>query len=145
MEPEIQRHRQRPARQACKGKTRIDVVDEYAYPVPVTVICKILGVPLEDEPRFHGWIEAALAGLDLGPEASDRGGAAPRSDGSQRRSQEFEQYLAGLIEGYAQAARPGHALDDGATTTARTDACRPASSSAMRSCCSSPVMIPRST
>ena len=33
----------------AKGKTRIDVVDDYAYPVPVAVICKILGVPLKDE------------------------------------------------------------------------------------------------
>ena len=38
------------------GKNRFDVVDEYAYPVPVAVICKILGVPLEDERHFHPWI-----------------------------------------------------------------------------------------
>ena len=30
---------------AMKGKTRIDVVDEFAFPVPVTMICKVLGVP----------------------------------------------------------------------------------------------------
>ena len=68
-----------------KGKTRIDVVDEFAFPVPVTMICKVLGVPLEDVPRFHGWIEAALDGLDLGPEASDPERAAPRQRRFTRR------------------------------------------------------------
>ena len=36
----------------AKGDNRFDVVDEYAYPVPVSVICKIMGVPIEDEPGF---------------------------------------------------------------------------------------------
>ena len=30
-----------------KGKTRFDVVDDYAYPLPVSVIFKIMGVPME--------------------------------------------------------------------------------------------------
>src|SRR5215471_1700506 len=38
-----------------KGRHRFDVVDDYAYPLPVAVICKILGVPLEDEKQFHVW------------------------------------------------------------------------------------------
>lgn len=29
-----------------------DVVADFAYPLPVAVICRLLGVPLEDEPRF---------------------------------------------------------------------------------------------
>lgn len=33
-------------------KGRFDFVDDFAYPLPVAVICRLLGVPLEDEPRF---------------------------------------------------------------------------------------------
>src|SRR5262245_56182637 len=32
------------------GKQRVDLVDDFAYPLPVTAICHLLGVPLEDQP-----------------------------------------------------------------------------------------------
>jgi cytochrome P450 len=35
---------------AAKGS--FDVVADFAYPLPVAVICRLLGVPLEDEPQF---------------------------------------------------------------------------------------------
>ncbi|MCV7088526.1 cytochrome P450 [Mycobacterium interjectum] len=35
---------------AAKGE--FDVVEDFAYPLPVAVICRLLGVPLEDEPQF---------------------------------------------------------------------------------------------
>jgi cytochrome P450 len=38
-----------------RGQRQIDFVERFAYPLPVTVICRILGVPREDEPRFHVW------------------------------------------------------------------------------------------
>ena len=40
-------------RSKAKGGNTFDVVDDYAYPVPVAVICQILGVPVKDEPTFH--------------------------------------------------------------------------------------------
>lgn len=49
------------------GREQIDVVDDFAYPFPVTVICHLLGVPREDEPRFHRWVEAIVALLDFDP------------------------------------------------------------------------------
>lgn len=45
-------------------RNRVDIVDEFAYPFPVTVICRILGVPREDEPRFRVWVDAISEAID---------------------------------------------------------------------------------
>ena len=65
----------------AKGGNTFDVVDDYAYPVPVAVICKILGVPVKDEPTFHGWIFDFMAGADMGPEAATEEGRARAAEG----------------------------------------------------------------
>ena len=108
MEPDIQRLCNELLDNAkAAGKTRIDVVDDYAYPVPVSVICKILGVPLKDEPTFHGWIFDGMTGLDLGPEAATNEGKA-RAEKGHASMAALRQYLADLIDGYVR--EPGEGL-----------------------------------
>jgi cytochrome P450 len=46
------------------GTTQIDIVDDFAYPFPVTVICGLLGVPREDEPRFQALSDALIKAAD---------------------------------------------------------------------------------
>jgi cytochrome P450 len=41
-----------------------DLVDHFAYPLPVSVICGLLGVPRDDEPKFRAWTESMVKGLD---------------------------------------------------------------------------------
>jgi cytochrome P450 len=47
----------------------VDVVDAYAYPLPVTVICRILGVPAADQENFHAWADAIVADIDSSAQA----------------------------------------------------------------------------
>jgi fatty acid omega-hydroxylase len=91
----------------AKGKTQIDVVDDFAYPLPVAVICKVLGVPLADEPLFHGWIADMMNGADLGAEESTPEQEALREKGKQSRV-ELLRYLVGLIERFSK--EPGDSL-----------------------------------
>ena len=89
------------------GKTRIDVVDDFAYPLPVEVICHILGVPVEDEPQLHAWTAAAMAGLfDLGPEIETGEGQIRRTKGVEA-GQQLKQYIIGLVERAAKSPCPG--------------------------------------
>ncbi|MFZ4237105.1 cytochrome P450 [Streptomyces murinus] len=72
---------------------QVDVVDDFAYPLPVTVICRLLGVPHEDEPLFRAWSDTLVASADVRPDAS----SAPR-DEAERARQEMGGYLVGLAE-----------------------------------------------
>src|SRR5437868_6080684 len=59
----------------------MDLIEEFAYPIPVNVICEMLGVPVEDYEQFKGWSLDLARGLDsimLGPdsEVAKRSGMA---------------------------------------------------------------------
>jgi cytochrome P450 len=73
----------------------IDLVDNFSYPFPVTVICRLLGVPSEDEPRFHVWADTLAASLDPDPDAAN---PADRTNKAQDARMELGMYLAGLTE-----------------------------------------------
>ncbi|MXM65255.1 cytochrome P450 [Streptomyces sp. HUCO-GS316] len=73
---------------------RIDLVEQFSYPFPVTVICRLLGVPREDEARFHTWADTLAASLDPDPDADPAG----RGKGAHDARMQLGMYLAGLIE-----------------------------------------------
>lgn len=39
----------------------MDLIEDYALPLPMTIITEILGVPARDHPKFHRWSKAVVA------------------------------------------------------------------------------------
>jgi cytochrome P450 len=74
---------------------QVDIVDQFAYPFPVTVICRLLGVPREDEPRFRTWVDPLVASLD--PDTRKTADADFQRTAQEARMQ-LGMYLAGLVE-----------------------------------------------
>ena len=89
--------------ESLQGRTRIDIVDDFAYPLPVTVICRLLGVPREDEPTFREWSSAITDSGDIRP-GEDL--TMRQQAGNQARAQ-MGRYLVDLAE-----QRRGHPSDD---------------------------------
>ncbi|MEU9116835.1 cytochrome P450 [Streptomyces sp. NPDC048483] len=102
----------------CRDKDRIDVVDDFAYPLPVTAICHLLGVPTEDQPQFSQWADAIVAGFDPTPGEDPK----EREHAAQEARQAMGLYLGGLADQRrtrpsddmlsAFAAGPGEGTDD---------------------------------
>ncbi|MFI1972027.1 cytochrome P450 [Streptomyces cinnamoneus] len=62
-----------------------DLVEDYALPIPVAVICRLLGVPEADRPLFRKWSDDALSTSSLTAEEAE----ASR--------EELRAYMSGLI------------------------------------------------
>jgi cytochrome P450 len=50
------------------GRDEVDLVAEFAYPLPIAVICELLGIP-EDRTEFRSWTAPLVAGGMAGFEA----------------------------------------------------------------------------
>lgn len=85
-----------------EGKGRIDVVDELAYPFPVSVICELLGVPPEDRSEFRKWVDLAIETIDPGLD--------PETQQEKRKeaSTELFNFISDLVERHRQS--PGDDL-----------------------------------
>jgi cytochrome P450 len=94
---------------ALADRRRADLVEAVAYPFPVTVICRLLGVPREDEPRFHVWSTELVE--TFGPGEGDM---AERQERRDRATTALREYLGALVE--ARRRAPGDDLISGLLT-----------------------------
>jgi cytochrome P450 len=68
--PRVEGLRQRVAREvdalldACRDRREVCLVSDLSYPLPVAVICELLGVPESDEPRFQAWATQLATALE---------------------------------------------------------------------------------
>ena len=86
----------------------LEVIEDFAYPTPVRVICEMLGVPAEDHETFKGWSRELARSLDpeevLPPDVIERRQGAIESFReyfrkliARRRAQPEEDLLSALI------------------------------------------------
>ncbi|MCW2930186.1 MAG: cypA [Actinomycetia bacterium] len=43
------------------GVRELDLLDAYAFPLPITVICELLGVPVKDRDSFRAWTSVLIS------------------------------------------------------------------------------------
>jgi cytochrome P450 len=77
---------------------RMELVDDFAFPLPITVIAELLGIPVEDHARFREWSNTFVMPA-LTPELQET---------AARHTDEFVAYLAELFA--RRRAEPGDDL-----------------------------------
>jgi cytochrome P450 len=51
------------SRAAASKSGVVDLIETFAFPLPVTVICELVGIPVEDRDRFQAWSHATVSSV----------------------------------------------------------------------------------
>lgn len=92
---------------AMDGQDEVDLLQAFAFPLPVAVICELLGVPFEDRDRFQRWTKLLLGGAGADEQEVMTGAA------------EMSQYLNDLVQ--SKRENPGEDLLSVLTQTREED------------------------
>ena len=88
---------------AQRNRGQLDIVDDFAHPLPVRLFQKMLGVPVQDKARFEVWVTVLVRTVEPPQNVSE---AEVEERGSQAVV-EMREYLRGLV-----AARRDRSEDD---------------------------------
>lgn len=91
---------------AQRDRGQLDIADDLAYPLTVTMVCRLLGVPREDESRFHAWMTALARSLEPAQVMSET-----EAQQAAQAGREMAVYMNGLVA--ARRAQPGDDLLSG--------------------------------
>ncbi len=91
-------------------KDQADLIDDYAFPLPFTVICELIGVPEVDRASFRAWSNVLVSG--------DASRGESRADEERHAATSMIAYVRELVE--RRRAEPDDALMSGLVQT--TDA-----------------------
>ncbi|MCH6468410.1 cytochrome P450 [Sinomonas terrae] len=73
------------------GAGEMDLIDDFAYPLPVIVIAELMGIPAVDRDRFRRWSDVVVS--------QTRAGGVPQGSGGHAEAQaEMGEYFLGMIE-----------------------------------------------
>lgn len=98
------------------GLIEFDLIEDFAYPLPVEIFCQMLGIPEEDHPVFRFWVNCIARSLDPVMGAVERGELMGHIDDmhefieqlvADKRGRDDDDILSSLI----------HAEDDGQSLT----------------------------
>ncbi len=110
---------------AERGDTTVDIIEQFAYPLPIRVICTLLGVPAADHEQFRHWSATLTRAVDPRMLRSDDDNAEIEEAGDQlrryteamideRRRHPGDDLLSDLLRPSTEpTTRPDELLDDG--------------------------------
>ena len=99
---------------AVESRGAMDVIEDFAYPLPATVICEMLGLPQSDRPQFRRWSDDIIGLLSAGADAerAERGQHSLRDLRDyyrriigERRNRPGEDLISALIQAHEHGQR----------------------------------------
>jgi cytochrome P450 len=96
---------------AMAGRDEVDLIEAFAFPLPVTVICELVGIPVADRDKFQAWSHATVSSV-ISPESFYETGVAMYQYFTQLVAAKREAPGDDLLSALISARDSGDSLDE---------------------------------